>query len=309
MPAIPRPEARIGAAPPRGVEPAGDARPPGGDGGTAAGTDGGPGGTSGGAPAWLLAATGALVLATCLVNALSLAQDAARRGEAAGLAKPLLCEATSGLVILLLLPVLARGIALARREVGRPLRLGLALASLGLGFFGLHVLGMAGLRGAAFAALGEPYRFDASAAGLVYELRKDLLSFAMLGAAFWIGARPARPPALPPPPAPPATLWLRDGASSIRIRPAEILWVGSAGNYVEYRLRDGRQHLIRGTLQAEEARLAPHGIRRVHRTRLVNPAAIAAMEPRASGEVLLRLEGGETLLASRRYRAGLAGLG
>ena len=50
-------------------------------------------------------------------------------------------------------------------------------------------------------------------------------------------------------------VWLRDGSTRIRIEPRDILWVSSAGNYVEYSLADGINHLVRGTLAAEEARI------------------------------------------------------
>ena len=73
-----------------------------------------------------------------------------------------------------------------------------------------------------------------------------------------------------PPSSPPHMVWLRDGSTRIRIEPADILWVSSAGNYVEYRLAGGVNHLVRGTLAAEEARLTRFNIVRVHRTRLVN---------------------------------------
>ena len=65
-------------------------------------------------------------------------------------------------------------------------------------------------------------------------------------------------------------IWLRDGARSIRIEPRDILWITSAGNYIEYSLADGTNHLIRGTLAAAESELTRFNLVRIHRTRLAN---------------------------------------
>jgi DNA-binding LytR/AlgR family response regulator len=80
-----------------------------------------------------------------------------------------------------------------------------------------------------------------------------------------------------------------------------------AGNYVEGSLAVKR-HLVRGTLAAEEARLLPFGLVRVHRTRLVNLNHAVAVEPRPSGDFALRMDTGETLVGSRRYKEAVARL-
>jgi DNA-binding LytR/AlgR family response regulator len=152
---------------------------------------------------------------------------------------------------------------------------------------------------------------------MLYELRKDLFSFLALAVIFWfaerpIGAVPARTEEVAPKHSddtPARTeLWLRDGRMSILIDPTEIISVTSAGNYVEYQLTDHRSHLIRATLQAEEARLAPFGIVRVHRTRLLNVRRIVALEWRPSGDFEVRLDTGETVFGSRRFKAAAARL-
>jgi DNA-binding LytR/AlgR family response regulator len=89
---------------------------------------------------------------------------------------------------------------------------------------------------------------------------------------------------------------------------SEIVSVTSAGNYVEYELTDQRKHLIRATLQAEEARLAPFGIARVHRSRLLNLKRIVALQWRPSGDFEVRLDTGEIVLGSRRFKAVAAGI-
>jgi DNA-binding LytR/AlgR family response regulator len=67
--------------------------------------------------------------------------------------------------------------------------------------------------------------------------------------------------------------------------------------------------LIRTTLQAEAARLSRLGIARLHRTRLVNVKRIVAVTRRQSGDFDLRLDNGETMAGSRRYKAAVAGIG
>jgi DNA-binding LytR/AlgR family response regulator len=69
-----------------------------------------------------------------------------------------------------------------------------------------------------------------------------------------------------------------------------------------------RKHLIRTTLQAEEARLAPFGIARVHRSRLVNLKRIVALQWRPSGDFEVRLDTGETVPGSRRFKTAVAGI-
>ena len=67
-------------------------------------------------------------------------------------------------------------------------------------------------------------------------------------------------------------VWLRDGTTRIRIEPREIVWISSAGNYVEYSLAGGTTHLVRGTLAAAEERAETvQHVARCHRTRLGQP--------------------------------------
>ncbi len=297
----------------RPVEGAGDKPAAPGDERPAPGTSGGPAGTNG----WRIP-TGfgmvAVVVAVVLVNALSAAHDIERRGGVYDLGTPLFFELTSGLVIIALLPLVARTVALLVPE--RPWwQLAAIAGGLVAAFSGLHVLGMVALRTAGAALVGGSYHFN-WARDLPYEFRKDLLTVLAIAAGFWLIARLRRPagPAGPPAPVEPAAempdaLWLKDGATSIRIEPRTILTVTSAGNYVEFELGD-RRHLVRGTLTAEEARLKMFGIVRIHRTRLVNLARVVRLTPNASGDFTLHLDTGAEVTGSRRYReAAASGLG
>ena len=94
----------------------------------------------------------------------------------------------------------------------------------------------------------------------------------------------------------------------IRIEPRDILWISSAGNYVEYSLADGASHLIRGTLAAAEAELARFNLARIHRTRLANLDRVTGMETKPSGDFELTFDTGQTVLGSRRYKTAVASL-
>jgi hypothetical protein len=282
--------------------------------------DGGPARTSGGGRfaargAYLM--VGALVVTATLVDALSKADEIPfRLGARGNLWEPLLWNCTSGVIILTLLPLARHAAGLARGGRGRPWRVGLALVGLALAFAGVHVALMFPLRQLAYWVAGWDYAIRWSFERVFYELRKDLFTFAVLAVVFWLAERPAAATATAPddglPPTDPdaaSELWLRDGRTSVLVDPREIVSVASAGNYVEYVLTGGRRHLIRATLQAEEARLARFGLARVHRTRLINLKRVVALEWRPSGDFELKLDTGDVVAGSRRFKAAVASLG
>jgi len=255
----------------------------------------------------------AVVLVFGLVNALSAAHDAVRRGGIYDLSLPLLWELTSAVVIVALVPLIDSGVRHVSRQPDWPLR---ALWTVGtiLAFSALHISGMVALRKLALATVGGSYSFGFSFSEFVYELRKDVVTCAMIGTGLWLGIR--RREAFAEKAAEsagsasksPSVLWLRDGTARIRIEPREIVWVSSAGNYVEYALLGGRTHLVRGTLAAEEARLARFGIVRVHRTRLVNLARVNGLKTGPNGDFELTLDTGQAISGSRRYRRAVASI-
>jgi DNA-binding LytR/AlgR family response regulator len=258
-----------------------------------------------------------LITMSCVVNAFSNARDIAwRLGAAHNFWEPALWEITSGVVIAALVPLARRAANLVSNRNGRPLATAAGVVALLLTFSALHLAGMGLLRDLAYHLAGFSYSFRIAGEAL-YEFRKDVFAFSAISAMFWLAERPA--PAAPIQAEAVAAngadasatlpeLWLRDGRISILIDPCEIASVSSAGNYVEFQLIDHRSHLIRTTLQAQEARLAPFGIARVHRSRLVNLKRVVALEWRASGDFELRLDSGETIAGSRRFKAAVAGI-
>ena len=255
-----------------------------------------------------------LVVASTLVSIFSTARDISwRLGSPHNLWEPTLWNVTSAVVGVAVLPLVRRGALLFRYRPVRPLTAAAAFVALALVYSALHIAGMGVLRELAYAIGGWSYTFPWSRQ-IPYELRKDLFAYLVIAVIFWFAERPAgAAPVQVEPAAPKAAdgpaakpeLWLRDGRSSVLIDASEIISVTSAGNYVEYELTGQRKHLIRATLQAEEARLAPFGMVRVHRSRLVNRKRIVALQWRPSGDFEVRLDTGETIPGSRRFKAAV----
>ena len=82
----------------------------------------------------------------------------------------------------------------------------------------------------------------------------------------------------------------------------KLLITGGAG-FVGARL--ARTLLARGTLAAFEERLAGRGFVRIHRSRLVNRARVAAFKPTPSGDLEITLDDGSVIGGSRRFRDAL----
>jgi two-component system LytT family response regulator len=89
-----------------------------------------------------------------------------------------------------------------------------------------------------------------------------------------------------------------------QIRVEDVLWVESAGNYVELHLA-GRTVLHRITLNRLEALLAPGEFLRVHRSAIVRRSQIARLETVGDGSYRLTLRCGATVAVSERYLAAL----
>ena len=250
-------------------------------------------------------ATVALIgVVVAFVNATSDIMELRRSGSDLHWAAPVLWEVSSAVVIVALAPLVGRAL---RRWPPRDGDLGrFALIHLGLTIpFALaHILTIFLVREAAYAAVGARYGFfdDGVALTMLYEWRKDVLTYGAIAAAYWWFQRRANEP----PPERPGEdrIEIRDGASAVFLAPGEVFWVEAAGNYIEFHT-GARSHLVRGTLAAWEARLAALDFVRVHRSRLINRARIASIKPTPSGDVEITLSDGRMLAGSRRYRAAL----
>ena len=88
------------------------------------------------------------------------------------------------------------------------------------------------------------------------------------------------------------------------LRPEDIDWIEAEGNYL--RLRAGKKsYLLRETMNAAEARLAPKKFLRVSRSVLVNLERVKEWQPLFHGDSVVILEDGTRLTVSRVYRESL----
>jgi two-component system, LytTR family, response regulator len=86
--------------------------------------------------------------------------------------------------------------------------------------------------------------------------------------------------------------------------PIKIDWVEAAGDYVTIHAA-GKSHLVRDSLRNIEARLAPHGFLRIHRSTLVKLASIRELVAKDSGDHEVVLHDGTVLRLSRSYKDAL----
>jgi two-component system LytT family response regulator len=86
--------------------------------------------------------------------------------------------------------------------------------------------------------------------------------------------------------------------------PREIDWVEAAGDYVTIHAA-GSPHLVRDSLRNIEARLAPHGFLRIHRSTIVKLASIRELVAKDSGDHEVVLHNGTVLRLSRSYKDAL----
>jgi hypothetical protein len=303
-------------------------RRPGGDGAMPDMTSGGLTGTNGalagrwqGHPARL-----GYVLGAALVGGAMLVNVSSRLHERPGLSAwyPLTWEATSLAAVVAMMWLVDAAVrrAMTLPRLG-PAAMGMHLAA-ATAFSAGHCVLMWSLRRVVYTLAGEPYGWSVSPGQVLYEYRKDLLTYCVLAVLFWVSRQlAARAPAerapgraeeraaeLPelaasPWPGGPATFDIRDGARLLRVPVSDIVAAGSAGNYVAIRLGDGREKLMRGTLAQTGAALAEHGFVRVHRGWVVNPASVREMQPTSAGDYRLVLCSGAEIPMSRRYSGAL----
>ena len=108
---------------------------------------------------------------------------------------------------------------------------------------------MVALRHVAYAIADETYDFGMGWDTLLYEYRKDVVSYALFATTFWLTERLMGSGAATAPREPEReTVIIDEGQRVIRVPPREVLGARSAGIYVEFLLADGRRPLMRATL-------------------------------------------------------------
>lgn len=253
---------------------------------------------------WAFVALVALVIVA--VNASSDYLEMSRSGLDFQWWEPWLWEVTSAIVIVAMAPLI--GMAVRRWTPTRDnlIRPALIHFALTIPYAAVHVIFIWLIREGLYWAAHNHYGFFDDGVALVafYEWRKDVLSYAAIGATYWIFQYIAERKAAAAQPPADERIEVRDGGAAVFLAPTDITHVEAAGNYVEFHT-GAKTHLVRGTLASWEARLVARGFIRVHRSRLVNRSKITALRPTPSGDMEITLGDGRTVLGSRRYRAVL----
>ena len=246
-----------------------------------------------------------LALAAVVVGVINIVNVITVRHEEPqyGLAAPIVWEATSWISWLAFFWI--GWVAFRLAPLKRPFWRIAVVHPVGAALFALaHVTGFVLLRKAIYGAAGASYDFGAFTPHFLYEFSKDVFGYVLMIASFTVNERTleSRAPAGGEP-----TFTIRDGARITRVALRDILAVSSAGNYVEFVLRDGRKLLMRSPLSTLEAELAPRGFVRVHRSWLVNAMQMTGLKPEGSGDYTVEL-GELNVPLSRRFPEALAKL-
>jgi DNA-binding LytR/AlgR family response regulator len=88
---------------------------------------------------------------------------------------------------------------------------------------------------------------------------------------------------------------------------AEIVAVHAEGNYVLLQ-HPPNSYLLRECLYSIAEKLKPYGFIRIHRSVVVNIAAVEEIQPLPTGEYRLRVKGGKNYLVTRLYKDHLRDL-
>lgn len=219
--------------------------------------------------------------------------------------EPIVWEGSSTLASLVLIPLVWRSVvSIERRASSLPAAITISIAY-SLAFFVLHVATFVLLRWGAYAAVGGIYVFGDAGAWL-YELPKDLVTFIIVASILLAGKRLARQSVSP---IEHASFFepvrIKDGNRTFLVMPDEILAANASGNYVEYRLADGRRPLARGKFSEAQALLSPYGFVRTHRSWLVNHGHIREVNAQGNGNHELVVGTDLLVPVSRRFAAEL----
>ncbi|WP_440054558.1 LytTR family DNA-binding domain-containing protein [Pseudoalteromonas sp. T1lg65] len=250
------------------------------------------------------------------INAITLVMDAQREAvEAHAQWEYFVWEYSSAIAFIVLIPVLVQ--FLAHYPINWKALTKTALLYFGMSvFFSIAHIGlMVLLRKSVYLILGRGYDFNFSLFEFIYEYHKDAWSFVffillikgyqtltsqMLGEANPINVEGE-----------PLTsvngkqlkhLLVRKLGKEFIVNVEDIEWLQAAGNYVNLHI-NSRLYPIRSTLSTLCEQLEETGIVRIHRSYAVNLGQIDSITPLPSGDSEIKLQNGERLNLSRRYKA------
>lgn len=255
---------------------------------------------------WLLIST-----VYALINSYSVIDDYQRRGLQIDQWQPFVWEFSSQISVLLLIPMLLyidNKLPLNLKKIKQSIIFHLFLSVV---FSIMHVLLMVAIRKICYYVNNNNYDFGNWQAELIYEYRKDVLTYISILATFYayrfILSR------------------LRHEASEINvgedtaitdyaerlivkkigkefiIRVSDIQWIIASGNYMNLHIGE-RCYPIRATMSGLEKRFNPNLFVRIHRSTMVNLDFVKEITALDTGDYLLTLNNNQQLKLSRRYK-------
>ena len=250
-------------------------------------------------------------------NASSVLADYERLGLDIAAWQPWTWEISSWISGLLLIPLILRYDTRFSLTGQHPLRSLGAHLIFSVIFSVCHVTGMVLIRKLVYFGMGEHYDFGYWPSELIYEYRKDVITYAWILAVIYIyrfistrlrgeakviatGEDVAEPRQ-------PERLLVKKLGKEFIIKVADIHWIEAAGNYMNLHI-DNRVYPLRETMAGLEKRLNPKQFVRIHRSFMVNLDQIEEVQPLDTGDYKIRLKGGQELNFSRRYREKVKGL-
>lgn len=102
-------------------------------------------------------------------------------------------------------------------------------------------------------------------------------------------------------------VWVELGTGRLRLALDQIEWFAADGDYVQAHTAE-RGYLMRDALNRLEAALPASRFVRVHRSTIVNLAAVTRVTTAANGQLVLTTRSGATLQVGRRARARVRGI-
>ncbi len=245
-----------------------------------------------------------IAVAVALTNVFTQLADYEENGITLPAWQPAVWEFSSIVMLLAMLPAVMWLARVLPPGADRPWRWFAAHAATTIPFTVVHTLGMGVIRWAIYPLFNDAYHSRHLLGAMIYEWRKDVLSYAAIVGIYTLWRVYRAPRAAPSGAGEDLTLEVRDGSRRMFIRPSEIIWVEAAGNYAALHLA-GREVLHRATLASLEQTLGGSGFVRIHRARLVNWAQVAETRTNAAGDFILTLRDGREIGGSRRYRAAM----
>jgi len=144
----------------------------------------------------------------------------------------------------------------------------------------------------------RPFPHPASA----WQLLQNLTTYGIIATLAYLHARPASAtvalPGAAAPVQPLSRYFIKSGDDFVPMDVDKIVSIAGADDYSEVATLEGK-HLARMTLTEFEQALDPARFIRIHRSRIINVQHVQRAEPAGGGRLLVHMENGESIPASR----------